>query len=270
MIGPTGGPAFPSASRPGPVAILPRARPTPVRDRLTLEDPLMFRLRLKTAAALAGLGLLCGCTNTHPCNSCGEPQQGVFSRWFSGFGNRRPADCPCIETGNVTVGDGPIVPDPGCCGAPGCGTPTYRASPSTTPHGLPRLDAPGLPTSAPFAPRRPAGLPDHDAGRPADAAADGPSAARLQPPGAAGAGEPVVGQSRKRPSDPRRLLPGLTPFPRGVSKGADPNPCGRRGLLAFTPAALLRPTLPSLPPFRQFRSDRQPSLKSLRSMSDTP
>ncbi len=67
----------------------------------------MKRLRLKTAAALAGLGLLCGCaTNT---NNCTGERQGFFSRWFGG---NRQGQCDCIETGRVTVGDGPVVPEP--------------------------------------------------------------------------------------------------------------------------------------------------------------
>ncbi len=67
----------------------------------------MNRLRLTTVAALATFGLLCGCaTNT---NTCGE-REGFFSRWFGGH---RQGQCECVETGRVTVGDGPAVPDPG-------------------------------------------------------------------------------------------------------------------------------------------------------------
>ena len=106
----------------------------------------MIRLHLKTAAALAGFGLLCGCANPNA-STCCQPQQGIFSRWFSGFGNRRPTECPCIETGNLTVGDGPIVPDPGCCGAPGYGVPTYGA-PGVVPEGVP-VSPPFVPPMAP-------------------------------------------------------------------------------------------------------------------------
>ena len=67
----------------------------------------MNRLRLTTAAALASFGLLCGCaTNT---NTCGE-REGFFSRWFGGH---RQSQCEGVETGRVSIGDGPSVPDPG-------------------------------------------------------------------------------------------------------------------------------------------------------------
>ena len=111
----------------------------------------MFDLRLRTAAALAGLGLLCGCANTNSAaNPCGE-RQGFLTRMFSGWGNRRAAECPCIETGNVTVGDGPVVPDPGCC-APGCSTPAF---PVSTPFAPPSSATFVPPSSAPFVPPMP-------------------------------------------------------------------------------------------------------------------
>jgi hypothetical protein len=87
----------------------------------------MNRLRLTTAAALASLGLLCGCANTT--NTCGE-REGLFSRWF---GTHRQGQCECIETGRVTVGDGPVVPDPGF-GEQGypVTTPTFPTTPPPT------------------------------------------------------------------------------------------------------------------------------------------
>ncbi len=68
----------------------------------------MKRLRLTTAAALASFGLLCGCATNTNTNNCGE-RQGIFSRWFGG---NRPSSCECVETGRITVGDGPVVPEP--------------------------------------------------------------------------------------------------------------------------------------------------------------
>ena len=125
----------------------------------------MFRIRLKTAAALAGLGLLCGCTSLNP-SPCGEQREGFFSRMMSGFHGRPKDQCECVETGRVTtVGEGPIVPEP-CCGAPGCATQEFPSTgiPST---GFPSTDFPvtvpavpnmppptalPLPNSGPFAP----------------------------------------------------------------------------------------------------------------------
>jgi hypothetical protein len=87
----------------------------------------MKRLRLTTAAALASFGLLCGCaTNT---NTCGE-RQGIFSRWFGG---NRPSSCDCVETGRMTVSDGPVVPDPsfGEQSFPSTAPPTFQTAPPT-------------------------------------------------------------------------------------------------------------------------------------------
>jgi hypothetical protein len=103
----------------------------------------MKRLRLTTAAALATFGLLCGCaTNT---NTCGE-RQGFFSRWFGG--NRSTA-CECVETGRVTVGDGPVVPEPSF------GDQTYPTAPptfQTAPPILPMPNAGPLAQPLPAAP----------------------------------------------------------------------------------------------------------------------
>ena len=87
----------------------------------------MFRFRLKTAAALAGLGLLCGCTSLNPSPCCGEQREGFFSRMMSGFRGHPQGECECVETGRVTtIGEeGPIVPEP-CCGA---GAAPHRNSP---------------------------------------------------------------------------------------------------------------------------------------------
>jgi hypothetical protein len=102
----------------------------------------MKRLRLTTAAALASFGLLCGCANT---NTGGE-RQGFFSRWFSG---NRSTPCECVETGRVTVGDGPVVPDPSF------GEQSY---PITTPNlqSAPPL-IPTMPNAGPLAQPIPAG-----------------------------------------------------------------------------------------------------------------
>jgi hypothetical protein len=89
----------------------------------------MKRLRLTTAAALASFGLLCGCaTNT---NTCGE-RQGIFSRWFGG---NRPSSCDCVETGRMTVSDGPVVPDPsfGEQSFPSTAPPTFQTAPPILP-----------------------------------------------------------------------------------------------------------------------------------------
>ena len=106
----------------------------------------MFRFRLKTAAALAGLGLLCGCTSMNP-SPCGEQREGFFSRMMSGFHGRPKDQCECVETGRVTtVGEGPIVPEPGCCAGrrhPGIPRDGYSLD------GLP-LD--GLPRDGPIRP----------------------------------------------------------------------------------------------------------------------
>jgi len=120
----------------------------------------MFRLRLKTAAALTGLGLLCGCTSINP-SPCGEQREGFFSRMMSGFRGHPQGECECVETGRVTtIGEGPIVPDPGC-GAPGCATQEYPSTgfPSTgfpvTVPAVPNMPPPTalpLPNSGPFAP----------------------------------------------------------------------------------------------------------------------
>ncbi|HBI43566.1 MAG TPA: hypothetical protein DDY78_12050 [Planctomycetales bacterium] len=102
----------------------------------------MKRLRLTTAAALASFGLLCGCaTNT---NSCGE-RQGFFSRWFGGH---RQSQCECVETGRVSVGDGPSVPDPGFGdqGYP-VTSPTFQTAPPILP----------MPNANPLAQPLPAG-----------------------------------------------------------------------------------------------------------------
>jgi hypothetical protein len=88
----------------------------------------MKRYHLTTAAALVGLGLLCGCASTN--NACGE-REGLFSRWF---GRSPHNDCQCVETGRVTINEGPVLPDPG--------------------YGTPGLIAPGFPTMPP-----PAALP---------------------------------------------------------------------------------------------------------------
>ena len=79
----------------------------------------MKRNLLPPAAALLGLGLFCGCANMNA-NNCGE-REGLFSRWF---GHRNNGECECIETGRVTVGEGPVIPEP-ACGAPCCGTPGF-------------------------------------------------------------------------------------------------------------------------------------------------
>jgi hypothetical protein len=91
----------------------------------------MKRQHFTTAAALLGLGLFCGCASTTASNnSCGEPREGLFSRWF---GNRNHDNCECVETGHVTVGEGPILPDPGY-GAPGVPvtTPLFPTMPPPT------------------------------------------------------------------------------------------------------------------------------------------
>jgi hypothetical protein len=62
-----------------------------------------------TTVTLLGLGLCCGCAGTN--SACNEPRQGLFSRWF---GMHNHGDCDCIETGRLTVGEGPYLPDPGC------------------------------------------------------------------------------------------------------------------------------------------------------------
>jgi hypothetical protein len=81
----------------------------------------MKRLRLTTAAALASFGLLCGCATNSNSNSCGE-RQGLFSRWFGG---NRSNGCDCVETGRITGGEGPVVPDPSF------GEQTYPVAPPT-------------------------------------------------------------------------------------------------------------------------------------------
>jgi hypothetical protein len=87
----------------------------------------MNRLRLTTAAALASFGLLCGCANT---NTGGE-REGFFSRWFGGH---RASSCDYVETGRVTVGDGPVVPDPnfGDQSFP-ASAPTFQTAPPVLP-----------------------------------------------------------------------------------------------------------------------------------------
>ena len=110
----------------------------------------MKRLRLTTAAALASFGLLCGCaTNT---NTCGE-RQGFFSRWFGG--NNRSTPCECVETGRITVSDGPVVPEPSVgepsYPGPSVGEPSYPISPI-----LP-TPAPVMPNAGPLAQPIPAG-----------------------------------------------------------------------------------------------------------------
>jgi hypothetical protein len=92
----------------------------------------MKRQHFTTAAALLGLGLFCGCASTTASNNpCGEPREGLFSRWF---GNRNKCPCECVETGRVSVGEGPILPDPGCS-SPGVPvtTPIFPTMPPPTP-----------------------------------------------------------------------------------------------------------------------------------------
>ena len=100
----------------------------------------MIRLRLKTAAALAGLGLFCGCASTNN-NACGEPRQSLFSRWFN-CGGQRQTPCECIETGRVSIGEGPVVPEPGC------GSPGAEGFPQGLPQGYP-VETPVIPTMPP-------------------------------------------------------------------------------------------------------------------------
>ncbi len=108
----------------------------------------MFRIRLKTAAALAGLGLLCGCTSLNP-SPCGEQRQGFFSRMMSSFRGHSQGECECVETGRVTtLGEGPIVPEPGCCGAPGCAAAQEYSAPGFPTTGFP-VTAPAVPTMPP-------------------------------------------------------------------------------------------------------------------------
>jgi len=76
----------------------------------------MKRQHFTTAAALLGLGLICGCASTTASNNpCCEQRQGLFSRWF---GNHNQCPCECVETGHISLSEGPILPDPGCCGGP--------------------------------------------------------------------------------------------------------------------------------------------------------
>ena len=118
----------------------------------------MKRQHFTTAAALIGLGLFCGCASTTN-TACGEQRQGLFSRWF---GNRNHGECgcgcECIETGRVTAGEGPFLPEPGC-GAPGCGSPGFvpPGVPTTTPI-YPTMPPPtALPNPNPLAQPVPAG-----------------------------------------------------------------------------------------------------------------
>jgi len=101
----------------------------------------MRRHRLTTAAALVGLGLLCGCASTSS-TACGEPREGFFSRWFGGH---HGGNCECVETGLVAGDEGPIIADPGCCGTPGVGAPSFLTTPPTY------TAPPGLPMPAPLA-----------------------------------------------------------------------------------------------------------------------
>ena len=97
-----------------------------------------------TAAALLGLGLCCGCAGTSN-TACAEPREGLFSRWF---GNRNHGDCDCMETGRTTVGEGPLLPDPGYGG---------EGVPVTTPV-FPTMPPPtALPAPNPLAQPIPAG-----------------------------------------------------------------------------------------------------------------
>ena len=86
----------------------------------------MKRYHLATAAAVVGLGLFCGCASTTN-TSCAEPREGLFSRLFS-WGRHNNNDCQCVETGRVTISDGPVLPDPGCT-TPGVYGPGYPTSP---------------------------------------------------------------------------------------------------------------------------------------------
>jgi hypothetical protein len=111
----------------------------------------MKRHLFTTAAALLGLGLFCGCANMTGNNNCCGEREGLFARWF---GHRGNCGCECAETGLVTAGEGPVIPEP-CCGAPCGGTPTFMptAIPVTPPYGpLPATTAPpALPFPNPLA-----------------------------------------------------------------------------------------------------------------------
>jgi hypothetical protein len=78
----------------------------------------MNRRHWRIAAALLGLTLFSGCAGVN--NACCEPREGLLARWF---GWRHPAECPCVETGRVTVTEGPVIPEPGYI-APGVVVPT--------------------------------------------------------------------------------------------------------------------------------------------------
>ena len=101
----------------------------------------MKRYHLTTAAALVGLGLLGGCASMNS-SACGEPRQGFLSRLFGGL---HRGGCECVETGRVVEGEGPAIPEPGCCEAPGVGAPSFLTTPPTY------TAPPGLPMPAPLA-----------------------------------------------------------------------------------------------------------------------
>ena len=117
----------------------------------------MTRFPWTTAAALAGLGLFCGCAGSGAnTTSCGEPREGFFTRMMSGFrGGRHEGQCPCVETGRVTVGDGPVVPEPGCCSS-GCGSAGLPVQEFPS-QGFPSTSFPsqGYPASVPVVPTMP-------------------------------------------------------------------------------------------------------------------